>query len=115
MTQCSIFIALFKDPAEWNATHIKTWLNWITKTFKIEPEPVLERFPENGEELVQMTEADFWVCAGSREGGKTLSKHLAHMIHSTTGKCSSALSSDADPGVCVLFCLHIFACEATVI
>lgn len=91
-------ICCVADPSEWSTSHIKTWLNWITKKFQIDPEPVLERFPEHGHELVELSEADFWVCAGSRNGGKILSKHLAHMIHSATGRCPSVLSSEEDPG-----------------
>lgn len=88
-----------QDPTEWTSSNIRTWLGWITKKFKIEPQPVFERFPENGQDLVQLSQADFWVCAGSRDGGKILTRHIAHMIHSVTGRCPSALACDGDPGL----------------
>lgn len=91
-------IHLPTDPTEWNLDNIKTWIAWVTKEFKLQPTPDYKRFPSNGTELVEFTRADFWVCAGSKIGGNTLAKHLAYLQHTATGRCTSPLNNDNDPG-----------------
>lgn len=103
-------IRLPTDPTEWNLDNIKTWIAWVTKEFKLQPPPDYNRFPSNGTELVEFTRADFWVCAGSKYGGNTLAKHLAYLQHTATGRCTSPLNNDNDPGIdyalyCYLFTL----------
>lgn len=93
-------IHLPTDPTEWNSDNIKAWISWVTKEFKLEPAPDSKRFPSNGTELVEFTRADFWVCAGSRLGGNTLAKHLAYLQYTATGRCTSPLNNDNDPGMC---------------
>uniref|UniRef100_A0A1B0GGW3 Uncharacterized protein n=2 Tax=Lutzomyia longipalpis TaxID=7200 RepID=A0A1B0GGW3_LUTLO len=85
------------DPSEWNSQHIESWLEWTTREFQIDPPPQSARFPTTGQELVNLTRADFWVCAGSKQGGNILAKHIAHLIHSSTGRSQSPLLSDEDP------------------
>lgn len=92
-------IHLPTDPTEWNADNIKTWISWVTKEFKLEPSPDHNRFPSIGKDLVEFTRADFWVCAGSKLGGNTLAKHLAYLQHTATGRCTSPLNNDNDPGM----------------
>lgn len=87
-----------QDPAEWNAQHIESWLEWTTREFQIDPPPQTVRFPTTGQELVSLSRADFWVCAGSKLGGNLLAKHIAHLIQSSTGRSQSPLLSDEDPG-----------------
>lgn len=64
----------------------------------LEPKPVFSRFPITGSELIEMSRAEFWVCAGSNNGGNILAKHIAHSIHSATGKNLTSLLNDDDPG-----------------
>lgn len=98
-------IRLPTDPTEWNLDNIKTWIAWVTKEFNIQPPPDYSKFPSNGRELVEFTRADFWVCAGSKYGGNTLAKHLAYLQHTATGRCTSPLNNDNDPGMdYVLYC-----------
>lgn len=85
------------DPNEWTAEHISNWLKWITKKFEIDPQPDQSRFPTTGKELCAMTRADFWVCAGSRQGGIILAKHFAHWLHSGTGRATSPFLNDNEP------------------
>lgn len=92
---------IFTDPTEWNSNHIKTWLEWIASKFDITPVPIPSRFPTDGRELVTLTRADFWVCAGSKEGGNTLAKHMAHLLYGITGKWESPMLSDIDPGMLI--------------
>lgn len=86
------------NPLEWTSDHIASWVQWVSKKFKIFPslEPV--RFPDNGIELGKFTKADFWVCAGSKAGGDTLSKHFAHLLQIGTGIEDNLLGNDVDPG-----------------
>lgn len=86
------------DPNTWTTEDISLWLKWITREFKIVPEPYAERFPETGSELCSLTKADFWVVAGSKIGGNLLAKHMAHLIYSSTGQSRKSLLSDEDPG-----------------
>lgn len=55
---------------------------------------MIARFPNTGAELVKMSRAEFWVCAGSKTGGNTLSNHISHMIYNTTGRCISPMEND---------------------
>lgn len=91
------------DPKQWTADHIKSWLRWCSKQFNIVPKAMPERFPTNGEELCQMTKADFWVCAGTPTGGDILAKYLATWIYRTSGKEREDLTNNAEPGE-LLFC-----------
>lgn len=68
------------------------------KTKNIQPAPIPSRFPQTGEELVTLSRAEFWVCAGSKYGGNTLAKHLAFIIRDATGRCTSPLTNENDPG-----------------
>lgn len=95
---CETHFRHFSDPSEWTASNIDSWLAWTTKKFNIEPAPMIARFPTTGAELVKMSRAEFWVCAGSKNGGNTLSMHIAHLIHSATGRCTSPMLNDNDPG-----------------
>jgi ETS-type family, other len=58
-----------------------------------------------------LTKADFWVCAGSKEGGNIVAKHFAYLLYSVTGNEQKALLDEKDPGECredgVVFILHI--------
>lgn len=92
-----------KDPSEWNTLNIKTWLEWVTKQFSISPKPVLSRFPSTGRELIELSRADFWVCAGTKTGGNILAKHIACRIQSATGRIMDLLFCDKDPGKCDAF------------
>ncbi|XP_055296066.1 DNA-binding protein D-ETS-6 isoform X2 [Sitodiplosis mosellana] len=85
------------NPNKWDAGHIKVWLKWMTKNFKIKPPPVRSRFPNNGKELVALTMAEFWVCAGSECGGKTLAKYIAWKVLDATGKSVPTLECNIDP------------------
>lgn len=96
-------IRLPTDPTEWNLDNIKTWIAWVTKEFKLQPTPDYKRFPSDGKELVELNRADFWVCAGSKLGGNTLAKHLAYLQHTATGRCTSPLNNDNDPGMDYIF------------
>ncbi len=96
-------IRLPTDPTEWTSDNIKTWITWVTKEFKLQPPPDHSRFPSDGKELVEFTRADFWVCAGSKLGGNTLAKHLAYLQHTATGRCTSPLNNDNDPGTDYVF------------
>ncbi|XP_013109580.1 DNA-binding protein D-ETS-6 [Stomoxys calcitrans] len=85
------------DPRVWNADHVAGWVKWMTKQFKIQPEPDVSRFPTTGAELSQMSRAEFWVCAGSREGGILFAKHFALTLHNATGRETSPMLNDNEP------------------
>lgn len=85
------------DPRVWTSSHIAGWVKWMTKQFKIVPEPDTSRFPTTGAELCTMSRAEFWVCAGSREGGILFAKHFALMLHNATGRETSPMLRDDEP------------------
>lgn len=85
------------DPRVWKAEHIAGWVKWMTKQFKIVPEPDVARFPTTGAELCLLSRAEFWVCAGSCEGGKLFAKHFALTLHSATGRETSPMLNDNEP------------------
>lgn len=85
------------DPNEWDTDHIKQWLAWASRKFKIDPPAQLDRFPETGKELCDMSKAEFWVCAGSKYGGDTLAKHIAHLIYCISGVEKEEFLSSEDP------------------
>ncbi|KAI9584156.1 DNA-binding protein D-ETS-6 [Glossina fuscipes] len=85
------------DPRVWNADHIASWVTWMTKQFNLHPAPDILRFPTSGAELCKMSRAEFWVCAGSREGGVVFAKHIAFTLHSITGRESSPMLNDNEP------------------
>uniref|UniRef100_A0A182QYI3 ETS domain-containing protein n=1 Tax=Anopheles farauti TaxID=69004 RepID=A0A182QYI3_9DIPT len=87
------------NPNEWTADHVTAWVSWVSKNFDIFPPLEPARFPALGQELVQFTKADFWVCAGSKAGGDTLAKHFAHHIRvGTGGTVDPELENAIDPG-----------------
>lgn len=88
----------FKDPREWNAKHIESWLAWASKIFDILPSPLPNRFPTTGKEIVELSKAEFWVCAGSPYGGNTLAKHLADRLQRYTGISKTSLLNNQEPG-----------------
>lgn len=57
-----------------------------------------KRFPASGAELMAMSRAEFWVCAGSRLGGQMAAKHMAYMARDATGRSASPLLGDSEPG-----------------
>ncbi|TMW50871.1 hypothetical protein DOY81_004058 [Sarcophaga bullata] len=91
------------DPRVWKAEHIAGWVKWMTKQFNIVPEPDVARFPNTGAELCSLSRAEFWVCAGSREGGKLFAKHFALTLHSATGRETSPMLNDNEPNVGVMW------------
>lgn len=86
------------DPSVWNDTHIRSWLKWISKKFSIEPPLSSLRFPKHGNELVKLSKAEFWVCAGSKEAGNILAKYIAHIVQNATGVNMDSLLDENDPG-----------------
>lgn len=86
------------DPSVWNDGHIKSWLKWMSKKFSIEPSLSSLRFPKRGSELVKLSKAEFWVCAGSKEAGNTLAKYIAHIVQNATGIDMNHLLDENDPG-----------------
>ncbi|XP_037928309.1 DNA-binding protein D-ETS-6-like [Teleopsis dalmanni] len=85
------------DPHVWSSNHINSWVKWLTKQFKIEPEPDITRFPTTGEELCTLSRADFWVCAGSSYGGAIFAKHFALSLYHATGRETSPMLTDNEP------------------
>ncbi|XP_050081788.1 DNA-binding protein D-ETS-6-like [Anopheles aquasalis] len=86
-----------KDPREWTAEHVSTWLLWVSKNFHIFPPIEPARFPDTGHEIARFSKADFWVCAGSKAGGSALARHFAHLLHTGTGIEDRQLSSNTEP------------------
>lgn len=85
------------DPHAWTTEDIASWVKWLTRKFKIEPEPDITRFPKDGKELCQLSRADFWVCAGSRRGGILLAKHFAFSLYHATGRETSPMLNENEP------------------
>ena len=85
------------NPSEWDENHIRTWIVWVSKKFNIFPSLEPGRFPKAGSDLCKFTKADFWVCAGSKIGGDTLSKHFAYLGQTGTGLQDRSLENDSDP------------------
>ncbi|XP_035796105.1 DNA-binding protein D-ETS-6-like [Anopheles albimanus] len=86
-----------KDPREWTAEHVSTWLLWVSKNFHIFPPIEPARFPDTGQEIARFSKADFWVCAGSKAGGSALARHFAHLLHTGTGIEDRQLLSNTEP------------------
>ncbi|XP_053692519.1 LOW QUALITY PROTEIN: DNA-binding protein D-ETS-6 [Sabethes cyaneus] len=85
------------NPLEWTDEHISSWVQWVSKNFEIFPSLEPARFPSNGVDLAKFAKADFWVCAGSKEGGDRLSKHFAYLLQTGTGIEDNLLANDVDP------------------
>ncbi|ALC38534.1 Ets21C, partial [Drosophila busckii] len=85
------------DPHAWTTDDIASWVKWLTRKFNIEPEPDIARFPKDGRELCELTRADFWVCAGSRQGGILLAKHFALTLYHATGRETSPMLNENEP------------------
>ncbi|XP_017075407.2 DNA-binding protein D-ETS-6 isoform X1 [Drosophila eugracilis] len=85
------------DPHAWTTADIACWVKWATQKFKLDPEPDVDRFPKDAQELCELTRADFWVCAGSRRGGMLLSKHFALSLYHATGRETSPMLNDNEP------------------
>ncbi|XP_030383819.1 DNA-binding protein D-ETS-6 [Scaptodrosophila lebanonensis] len=85
------------DPHAWSTEDIASWVKWLTRKFKIEPEPDITRFPKEGADLCQLSRADFWVCAGSRRGGMLLAKHFAFTLYHATGRETSPMRNENEP------------------
>lgn len=68
----------------------------MTKKFDIKPAPVRCRFPKTGQELVELNKAEFWVCAGSEYGGKTLAKYIAWKVYDATGRSIQSLQDNTE-------------------
>ncbi|XP_016985665.1 DNA-binding protein D-ETS-6 isoform X1 [Drosophila rhopaloa] len=85
------------DPHAWSSEDIASWVKWTTRKFKLDPEPDIDRFPKDAQELCDLTRADFWVCAGSRRGGMLLSKHFALSLYHATGRETSPMLNDNEP------------------
>ncbi|XP_018796825.1 PREDICTED: DNA-binding protein D-ETS-6-like [Bactrocera latifrons] len=85
------------DPHAWSTDDIAKWVKWLTKQFNIDPEPDISRFPTTGVELCELSKADFWVCAGSRQGGILLAKHFALTLYSATGRETSPMLNENEP------------------
>ncbi|KAH8353411.1 hypothetical protein KR084_010796 [Drosophila pseudotakahashii] len=85
------------DPHAWSSDDIASWVRWATRKFKLDPEPDVERFPKDAQELCDLTRADFWVCAGSRRGGMLMSQHFAISLYQATGRETSPMLNDNEP------------------
>ncbi|XP_060655608.1 DNA-binding protein D-ETS-6 isoform X2 [Drosophila nasuta] len=85
------------DPHVWTTEDIASWVKWLTRKVKIDPEPDITRFPKDGNELCQLSRADFWVCAGSRRGGILLAKHFALSLYRATGRETSPMLNENEP------------------
>lgn len=85
------------DPRVWDSSHIRSWVKWMTRKFNIDPKPDIARFPKNGLELCDFSKADFWVCAGSKDGGIVVAKHFAYTLYSATGRETSPMLNDNEP------------------
>ncbi|EDW03429.1 GH10509 [Drosophila grimshawi] len=85
------------DPHAWSADDIASWVKWLTRKLKIDPEPDITRFPKDGKELCELSRSDFWVCAGSRRGGILLAKHFALSLYRATGRETSPMLNENEP------------------
>ncbi|EDW28567.1 GL19256 [Drosophila persimilis] len=85
------------DPHAWTTEDIASWVKWLTRKFKIDPEPDIGRFPKDGQELCELSRADFWVCAGSRRGGTLMAKHFALSLYQATGRETSPMLHENEP------------------
>lgn len=81
----------------------------MTKQFNLKPPPVRSRFPNNGNELLELSKAEFWVCAGSKHGGKKLAEYVAWKHYDATGRSIPSLQNDIEPRKRrKVYCLFIF-------
>eukprot|EP00099_Drosophila_melanogaster_P011233 NP_001285547.1 Ets at 21C, isoform C [Drosophila melanogaster] len=85
------------DPHAWTPEDIASWVRWATRKFKLDPEPDIDRFPKDAQELCDLSRADFWVCAGSRRGGMLLAQHFAISLYHATGRETSPMLNDDEP------------------
>lgn len=70
----------------------------MAEEFNLNPAPTPGLFPQTGSELVQLSKAEFCVCALSEDNGKTLARYIAWKTIDATGERISALLDEADPG-----------------
>jgi len=89
------------DPHAWTPEDIASWVRWATRKFKLDPEPDIDRFPKDAQELCDLSRADFWVCAGSRRGGMLLAQHFAISLYHATGRETSPMLNDDEPSECL--------------
>lgn len=85
------------DPTDWDTIKIRTWLNWSIEKFSLDPKPVFDRFPKTGAELVALSRAEFWVCAGSKRSGNILARFIVDWTHKACGRWLQNLRSEIDP------------------
>lgn len=86
------------DPSQWDAENIKTWLDWMTERFELSPAPTFSLFPQTGAELVELSKAEFCVCALSEASGKLLAEYIGWKIYDATGRRRMSLDDRKDPG-----------------
>lgn len=66
--------------------------------FNLSPAPTPALFPQTGAELVELSKAEFCVCALSEDSGKTLARYIAWKTIDATGERIRALEDENDPG-----------------
>ena len=86
------------NPKMWTEKHIKTWIEWASRKFRVNPPLDVSRFPKNAEELATFSKADFYIVCGSFEGGRMISQHYKYMMQSSNQKFDETLLTVCDPG-----------------
>ncbi|XP_023311174.1 DNA-binding protein D-ETS-6 isoform X2 [Anoplophora glabripennis] len=80
------------DPQEWTSSHIKSWLEWSSRKFSLQPKPDPEKFPKTGAEICDLSRTEFETRAECSRSGTILAKYIAHLRHSVSGRSSSPLN-----------------------
>lgn len=70
----------------------------MASTFNMSPAPTLSLFPQTGTELIELSKAEFCVCALSEHNGKILAEYLAWKLEDATGRRRKSLEDKTDPG-----------------
>lgn len=83
------------DPHEWQSQHVRSWLSWSTRQWKLRPPPDSSLFPEDGVSLCALRGIELKAAAGSPRAARLLRRHLKLLRHSATGRPLSPDSTDA--------------------
>lgn len=89
-----LFIKL-SDPHEWQSQHVRSWLTWSTRQWKLRLPLDSSLFPEDGVSLCALRGPELKAAAGSSRAARLLRRHLKILRHSATGRPLSPDTTDA--------------------
>lgn len=85
------------DPRTWNEKDVQNWIRFLSKNFEFKVPLDGSRFPKTGAELATFSKADFYIIAGSFEGGKIVADHFKYYMENVTTDVHETLKSAEEP------------------